>query len=338
MDHIKVLKRAWEVTWRYRVLWVFGVILAFTASRGGGRGGPQYNLGRGDLPSWGGDTSLPDIAQQFGAMLAGLIPILIGLGCFFILLIVVFTIARYVAETALIRMVDEHEETGEKLSLREGIRLGWSRRAWRLFLINLLIGVPIALAFIVLFLLAAAPLLLWVTENETAGVVGTVASIGLFVLFIFLAIIVAVVVTFLKRFFHRACALEGLGVIESIRHGFAIVKLHLKDVAVMWLIMVGVGIGLGFAMFMVVLLLLVLGLIGAGVPAALVGGLASLAFDMPVPVILGAVLGILLLLLLVGVPVLFLRGLIEVFKSSVWTLTYREVRALESVAAEPDVA
>jgi hypothetical protein len=28
MDHIKVLKRAWEITWRYRVLWIFGIILA----------------------------------------------------------------------------------------------------------------------------------------------------------------------------------------------------------------------------------------------------------------------------------------------------------------------
>jgi hypothetical protein len=338
MDHVKVLRRAWEVTWRYRVLWVFGVILAFTTSQGGGRGGPQYNLGGGDLSSLGGDASLPDIAQEIGAEMAGLIPLAVGLGCLFILLIVAFTIARYVAETALIRLVDEHEETGEKRSLREGIRMGWSRRAWRLFLINLLIDVPIALAFIVLFLLAAAPLLLWVTENKTAGVVGTVASVGMFVLFIFLAIIVAVVVTLLKRFFHRACALEGLGVIESIRHGFALVKLHLKDVAVMWLIMVGVGIGLGIAMFMVVIFLLVVGLIGAGVPAAVVGGLASLAFEMPVPLILGLVLGILLLLLLVGIPALFLRGLIELYKSSVWTLTYREVRALESVAPGPAAA
>jgi len=36
----------------------------------------------------------------------------------------------------------------------------------------------------------------------------------------------------------------------------------------------------------------------------------------------------------VAVPWLFLGGLMEVFKSSVWTLTYRELRALESV--EPD--
>jgi hypothetical protein len=33
----------------------------------------------------------------------------------------------------------------------------------------------------------------------------------------------------------------------------------------------------------------------------------------------------------VSVPWLFLGGLVEVFKSSVWTLTYRELRALEGL-------
>jgi len=33
--------------------------------------------------------------------------------------------------------------------------------------------------------------------------------------------------------------------------------------------------------------------------------------------------------LVIVIPTLFLGGLIEVFKSSVWTLTYREVRGLE---------
>jgi hypothetical protein len=36
----------------------------------------------------------------------------------------------------------------------------------------------------------------------------------------------------------------------------------------------------------------------------------------------------------VSVPWLFLGGLVEVFKSSVWTLTYRELRALEGLEME----
>ena len=47
-------------------------------------------------------------------------------------------------------------------------------------------------------------------------------------------------------------------------------------------------------------------------------------------------LGLPIFILVVAVPWLFLGGLMEVFKSSVWTLTYRELRALESVEPEPD--
>jgi hypothetical protein len=194
------------------------------------------------------------------------------------------------------------------------------------------------LAFILLFLLALAPLLLWTTGSRPAGVVGTVASIGLIFLFVLLLIVVVMAVTLLMHFFRRACALEGLGVIESIRHGFGVVREHLKDVAIMWLIMIGVGIGLVVVMIFVVLLLVALGVLLGGLPALLVGGLASQAFQGAVPWILGAAVGIPIFLLVVVAPTLFLGGLIEVFKSSVWTLTYRELRALEAMEPGPGVA
>lgn len=42
-----------------------------------------------------------------------------------VILIIAATIARYVAETALIRMVDDYGKTGQKHSVREGFRMGW---------------------------------------------------------------------------------------------------------------------------------------------------------------------------------------------------------------------
>ena len=337
MDYTKVLKRAWEITWRYRVLWVFGVILVLATSRGGGGGGPQYNLGSQDLSSlWGGFGAPYAPSPEVWAPLVGvLISVGIALACFILILAVVFIIARYVAETALIRLVDDHEETGEKRSVGQGFRMGWSRSAFRLFLINLLIDLPLAVAFILLFLLGLAPLLLWATGNRTAGVVGTVVTIGLVFLFVLLAIVVGVVVSLLKRFFFRACVLENLGVIEAIKRGFGVVRDNLKDVAVMWLIMLLVGIGLALGTIIVGLLLMLLGVVLAGVPAFLAGWLSSLAFQGPVPWIVGAVVGVPIFFLVMVIPMLFLAGLIEVFKSSVWTLTYRETRATEGTELEP---
>lgn len=348
MDHIKVLKRAWEITWRYRVLWIFGIILALTTARGGGGnngGQAQYNANGEDFSLPGGRFHIPEITPQ---VVSTLVAIGIGLACMIVLLIVVATIARYVAETALIRMVDDYEETGEKRSVRQGFRMGWSRTALRLFLIDLLTGLPLALAFILLFVLTAGLVIPSVmaidAHNVTIGVIGIVAATGFFFLGLFLLILVSVVLSLLRKFFWRACALEELGVIEALRQGFGVVRHHWQDVLVMWLIMIGVGIGWIIAMiaitivlFPVILLLILVGGVLGGLPALLVGGLASLFFDGAVPWILAAVIGGPIFILVVAAPWIFLGGLMEVFKSSTWTLTYRELRALEGLATEVEI-
>jgi hypothetical protein len=364
MNHINILKRAWNIVWSYRVLWVFGIILALTTggnnwsfpNNNAGDGPVQWNIERDDFfkdfdEDWEEffrdlerdlerdferDFGIPDFFSL--GIVSTLIFVGLSLACVILIMSIVGTIARYVAETALIRMVDEYEETGEKRGLRQGLRMGWSRTALRLFLINLLIDLPLAMVFILLFLLTLAPLLLWITKSMAAGVIGTVATTGLFFLLIFLAILIGVTLRLLKRFFWRACALERLGVIDSIRRGFDIVKRHWQDVLVMWLIMVGVSIGWAIAMVLgiilllpAIILLIVVGIIVGGIPALLVFGLTSLFFGGAVPWILAAMIGIPISALVVAVPGLFLAGLMEVFKSSVWTLTYRELRALERV-------
>ena len=337
MDYTKILKGALHTVWHYRALWIFGIILALTtgggswsAARGDGDGGFRYNFRGEDLFRFEMGEMPP------AEVVSVLIAIGVGLACLIAILIIATTIARYVAETALIRMVHDHEETGQKHSVREGFRMGWSRTAWRLFLIKLLIGLPVALAFILLFVLAFAPLLLWATEGKIAGAIGTVTTIGLFFPILFLAIVVGVVLSLLTKFFWRACALEEMGVIESIRQGFGIVRRHLKDVVIMWLIMIGVQIGWVIALiataivlFPIIILLIIVGGVLAGLPALLVGGLASLIFEGAVPWILAGVVGLPVFILVMAAPWMFLGGLMEVFKSSVWTLSYRELRALE---------
>jgi hypothetical protein len=326
MDHMQVLRRAAQITWRYRALWVFGIILALTAGGGGGNGGSGYNFGGGNFDPRQGDLRLPDIPPEIVSVL---IAVGIGSACLFLVFVVVGTIARYVAETALIRLVDDHEATGELRRVGQGFRMGWSRAAFRLFLIDLVIGVPVAVAFILLFLAALLPLLVWLTDSTAARIVGTLAAAGLFILVILVAILVAIALTLLKHFFRRACALEGLGVIDSIRQGYAVARRHLKDVAIMWLLMVGVGLGVAIVMLLVTFLLLAAGVLVGGLPALVVGGLASLFFEEAVPWILGAAVGVPIFLLVVIVPALLLGGLVEVFRSSVWTLTYRNLRAME---------
>jgi len=163
MDHTKILKRAWHILWSYKVLWIFGIILAITTASGGG-GGTSYSLGSGGfqdrqfrditpddfrrefddgLEDFGREleNAFEDFEDFFGEGIRNstvdtIIAIGIALLIFFLILFIVGRIARYVSETALIKMVDQYEETEERLTIRKGFRLGWSRTAWRLFLIN----------------------------------------------------------------------------------------------------------------------------------------------------------------------------------------------------------
>jgi hypothetical protein len=316
----------------YRALWVFGIILALVT--GGGGGGGQYVLSGEDF-SPGGQFHIEQIPP---GVVNSTTAIAVGLACAVVVLLIATLVARYVAETALIRMVADYEETGQKHNVRQGFRMGWSRAALRLFLIDLLTTLPVVLAFILLFLVAAAPLLLWTTESTAAGAIGTAATVGLGLLVLLLAIVVGVGLSVLMRFFRRVCVLEQTGVMESIRRGYSIARQHLKNVAIMWLITLGLGIAWAILMIPVVLLLVAIGVVLGGLPALVVGALVSLASGGAVPWVLAAVVGLPIFILVVTVPLVFLNGLWEAFNSSVWTLTYRQLLApddLEVVQENP---
>jgi hypothetical protein len=93
----------------------------------------------------------------------------------------------------------------------------------------------------------------------------------------------------------------------------------------MWLITVGLRIGWTILMIPVVLLLLVVSGALGGLLALLAGGLTGLAFEGAVPWIVAGVVGIPIFILVLAAPLSFLGGLFEVFMSSTWTLTYREL-------------
>ena len=137
MDHVSILKRAFDITRRYKALWIFGILLALFGGTGGG--GPNINIpggGRGRAPGRLPSFAPPQVDP------GTIIGIAVVCCCLLLLFTIAAIIISYVARTALYRMVDEIEETGTCPSWREGFRLGWSQRALRLFGIDLVIGIP----------------------------------------------------------------------------------------------------------------------------------------------------------------------------------------------------
>jgi len=224
-------------------------------------------------------------------------------------------------------MVNQVEET-EAVTIRDGWRIGWSRRAWRIFLLNLLVGVPVTVGLLILLAIALAPVLSMLLLMG-AGTVGTVIaallSVGLVLGWVLLAIAVALVVSPLLELGWRFVVLQELSPLDSVKQGLRLIRSRLKDIALTLLILVGVGIG-----WTVVSLVLAIAIV---VVAILIGGIPALIAWLLTRELLAALIaGAPLFLLLVIVPLTFAGGLYRIFQSAVWTLVFREL----TIAAEAE--
>jgi hypothetical protein len=340
MNHMQILKRAWKILWSYRALWIFGIILALTSASSGGNsnGGSssssptQQRTSNFQLPpemqsAW--DQISKAVTSYFTpTMVQQWIGIGIALVCLALLVGLFFTIAKYVSKTASIRMVDTYETSGEKLTWKQGVRLGWSRTSWRLFLIDLFLCLPVFLAVVVLGGCAAAPVLVSAATQQTPSVASIVISVGLGILVILAMIAAMVLFALVIETIHRTCVLEGTGVTESIRKGWKLVRANLKDVGLMWLILAGLRFAYFLVAIPVVILLLGISLVLGGGFGALLYFIAQSASGAAAGWITAAIGGGLIFLVSMFIPVTFANGLNETYHATVWTLTYRELKAL----------
>ena len=108
----------------------------------------------------------------------------------------------------------------------------------------------------------------------------------------------------------------------------------------MWLVMVGLRIAWAIAFFILILPLLIVsiltavgGVLAAIVPTLLTAGVASL-FSAPDywPWIFALIIGLPFFFVVAFSPIFLVSGWGLIYQSSVWTLTYRELKALDTVA------
>jgi len=356
IDIGKILKRSWHILWNFRVLWIFGVLLAITAggnaaSNGGsGNNGYRFNGSNG----YTGIPSTNPTIQQFNNWFQqNLEPLAvhpeqhiatfvwIGVAIFLFIMVVglLFGLVRYPSETAVIRMVDEYEKTGTKTGFRAGWKLGWNRRAFRIWVIDLVISLPGA--FLMALLLGLGLAVFFSLRNSSGAAIATsvIAAIGCAFLFIFAFIVLMVVLGLLRQFFVRAAALEETRIGESFRRGWGMFKANWKSAGLMWLVMLGIGIGFGIAGLVVFFLLIpayivlvIPAVIVAVIPGLAVFGITSIFASGPLAWILGILAALPFFFLIVFAPLALINGWYKIYQSSVWTLTFREMKALETVA------
>jgi hypothetical protein len=359
-----LIKNAWKILWRYKVLWVFALLLALSGgagnfgSSGGGGGGTSswtadmpsqrgdwfsphwsYNFDDANAPQWLKEagtwfqqTVEPMFATEAQAIRTAFIFVAIIIGIS-LLIGLLLALVRYPSETAVMRLVDEHHHSGNRVKFKEGWKLGWTNRAWKLFLVDLLIGAP---AFtIIISLVAVLGLLIWrmaevSSMHVPAGAIIGVIFIGLFFLLFFLFM---ALVSLLRQYVARYVTLEGAGVGEAFKRGWQMFKNKFWGTVVLGLVQIGLGIAFGIALMITFFLLIpayaimaLPGALVAALPGALAYVLADLSLPMAVAIAVGVLVAMPFFFAVVFSPLSFLGGMFAVFLSNIWTLAFRTLK------------
>lgn len=251
MDYGKLFRRSWDIVWQNKYLFILGFLAALGA---GGNGGSGVNY---DIPSSSASTTQPfpsDFVEEvtgFWSQYSGLV---LGLVCFFVILGIVFWLIRLSAQGGLIEAVDRIE-AGEKMSFGKAFSAGMSRLG-SLAGLHILLNAP----FIVLGLLfAGIGSSFFVTAMRQGGEISEVMG-GTFAILLAcggllacLLVPLGIIITIVLPFAQRGLMLQKLSVVDSIRHGWRVVRNNIGDILLLIVafIVLGFLFGLVTAVFVI---------------------------------------------------------------------------------------
>jgi hypothetical protein len=309
MDYGKVLTRAWEITWHWKVLWILGFLASLTrASTSGSNTGYEFSGSE-----WG-STYGPYIPPRVVALL-------VAITCLAFILAIALWVVSVIARGGLIAGVQQVEEEGST-RFGQAWRAGASR-FWTLFGLSILTALPIFVLVIlgigVMILIILGTIGVFDT-SEALGATGILASILCGGAICCGAIVLAIVLNQIRVYGERAAVLEGMGWIEAFVRGWHVLRENLLPTLIFWLIFLVLGFALGALIFAAIL--------AFGVPFGFFAALGGpkLGGWMVAPICFGG--------LVVMIVLALIASIVETFISATWTLAYRELTGLAAAPVD----
>jgi hypothetical protein len=305
MDYGKVLSRAWQITWRWKVLWILGFLASLGSGTTGGGGTNFYSTdGRQEfqMGPWRGEVPGPEA----WAAISGIILALVCLG---LIIAIAIWVVSIIARGGLVAGVQQVEEEGDT-TFGQAWRVGVSR-FWTLFGVAVLAALPIIILGLAVGVLVALGILLGVglTENWEAMGIGSIVTAALCGgVFCCGLILLGIVLDQIRLYAERAAILEGLGWLDAFKRGWEVLKENLGPTVVLWLIFFFIGLVLAVLIGGVVVVL--------ALPFIAVMGNTDPGAWIAVPACCGGLLAVIVFALISAV--------VQTFTSATWTLAYRE--------------
>lgn len=304
MDYGSVLKRTWDITWKYKGLWVLGILAACGnggGGGGGGGGGQASSSVRGGGPGNGDFSGLQGFFNNIPEE-----AILIAVIAIVALLLVVALIALVlgvIGQGGLVAGFNQADE-GADVNLAEAFGMGM-HFFWRLLGLRVLLFVATLVVIIALGLFVVL----------TLGI-GILCLLPLLCVLIPAMILVDVYVTLTSV----ALVVEDLGVFAAFRRAWDVARANIGPLLVMTVILIfGPAIvGLLFAAPFILILVPVVTAFVLGTQTAINSGMI--------------LAGVCLVLYL---PVLIvLNGILNTYVFGAWTLTFRRLTGRPGLVPE----
>lgn len=254
VNYLQLLKDSIRFTWKYKILWIFGFILAlFSGSGGGGSSGnSSSDISSEKLDSF--QNQVTDFVHSSSFWIIVAIAVI-----FLLVLTVLIWYLTSVAKISLINAV-RHDNEGQGSKIKFGLL--WSSSHKYLFKV---------LFFDLVWLFISIPILI-ITVVSIIGSIWGLGPGGLLVICCLLApvlIVWGIFVGALKAIGIRLLVLRKFGIIEAIKQSWKTLKLNIGKFIVAFLVSLLPLFILGIIVFILALLTIV--------PAAVLF-IASLAF------------------------------------------------------------
>ncbi len=304
MDYGKVIGKAWQISKRWKVLWLLGLlsvlslVFALNVSPGGGVGTDvQEALARAILPP-------------------GFVALAASISCVAVFLAIALWVVSVIARGGLIAGVKQIVEKGET-----DFGSAWGEgasRFWSLFGIGVLMLIAFWLVALVIALLIS--LLNMFMEALFGASLDVWSSM---IVVTFMSVIATTILGVIRIYAEQAAVQEKMSWTGSFGRGWQVLKENLATTLVLLFFFLGVGI----IIWVIVLLIGVV--LGVGVGAAFwntvvygSGGLMGTA------VCCFGIVGF--------IVALVLEGFLQTFVMSTWTLAYREMTGLDEAPQEQE--
>lgn len=313
----EVLTRAWQIVWKNRVLWIFGILASC------GRGGSNFNSGssgQGD-GGFGTPPDLPpqvmEIFQWIEQNLTTFIVIIITLTC---IIWIVTIFLSTIGKIGLIRGTTQIDGGAESLIFGQLFSES-TPYFWRIFGLGLIASIPF-LVLVVAAIVAGLAFLIPLSVSsgsDTPPILG-LGLIPLVIGCVCLLIPLSIIINLVVRQAENAIVLEEMSVLPSISRGWEVFRNNLGPIILMAIILAVIGFAVGFIIAIPIFL--------AVVPAIIAFAAGEAQNWMPL-----ALAGVCICLY---IPIsLLLNGIAIAFTESAWTLTY--LRFTKPPVGEPVV-